>query len=98
MCLVFPLEFVNLVVYMTTPASQPPRMDSWLLQQFLGNVANDNQTSTWTAEGRERLRLASREALAVLGPCQPNESMSPDRLREVVAPVRRVLENHILFA
>src|SRR5213075_1061548 len=98
MCLVFPLKFVNLVVYMTTPASQPPRMDSRLLQQFLGNVANDDQTSTWTAEGRERLRLASEEALAVLGPVTTNEPISAGRLRKVVAPVRRVLENHILFA
>jgi predicted phosphodiesterase len=98
MCLVFPLKFVNLVVYMTTPASQPPRIDSWLLRQFLQNVANEGRTSTWTAEGRERLRRASEEALAVLRPVTTNEPISADRLREVVAPVRRVLEDHILFA
>src|SRR5437867_2688609 len=97
MCLVFPLKFVNLVVYMTTPASQPPRTDSWSLRQFLDNVANERQTRTWSADGRARLREAAEESLRILAPSRISESVSPERLHEVVAPVKRVLEDHLLF-
>src|SRR4051812_45597189 len=98
MCLVFPVKFVNLVVYMTTPVSRPPRIDSWPLQQFLSNVANEEQTRTWTDHGRAQLRRAAEQSLAALGPCPTSKPMSPERLHEVVAPLKHVLEDHMLFA
>lgn len=98
MCLVFPVKFVNLVVYMTTPASRPPRVTGWSLQQFLSNVANEGQTRTWTDEGRAQLRCAADASLAALGPCPTNDPMSPERLVDVVAPLKRMLEDHMLFA
>jgi UDP-2,3-diacylglucosamine pyrophosphatase LpxH len=98
MCLVFPVKFVNLVVYMTTPASRPPRVTTWSLRQFLGNVANESQTRTWTDEGRAQLRRAADASLAALGPCPTNDPVSPDRLVNVVAPLKRMLEDHMLFA
>jgi hypothetical protein len=98
MCLVFPVKFVNLVVYMTTPASNPPRIDSWPLRQFLSNVANEDQTRTWTPDGRAQLRRAAEESLAALGSCPTSEPVPPERLSEVVAPLRRLLADHMLFA
>ena len=98
MCLVFPVKFVNLVVYLTTPVSHPPRIDTWPLHQFLCNVANEEQTRTWTEAGRARLRSAAEQSLAALGPCPTSEAVSPERLNEVVAPLRSVLADHMLFA
>ena len=98
MCLVFPVKFVNLVVYMTTPETHPPRIGPWELHQFLGNVANEGQTRTWTAEGRAELRRAAERSLEALGPCTSNELMAPQRLREVVAPLKGVLADHLVFA
>ncbi|MEK6375311.1 MAG: metallophosphoesterase [Acidobacteriota bacterium] len=83
---------------MTTPASRPPRIDSWPLRQFLSNVANESQTRTWTTEGRAQLRRAADQSLAELGPCPTSEPVSPERLPEVLAPLKRVLADHLLFA
>lgn len=98
MCLVFPVRFVNLVVYMTTPETRPPRIDSRPLQQFLLNVANEDQTRTWTEEGRAVLRRAADQSLEALGPCTTNDPISPQRLEQIVEPLKRVLEDHMLFA
>jgi len=98
MCLVFPVKFVNLVVYMTTPETRPPRIDTWPLQQFLRNVANEGQTRTWTAKGRADLLRASERSLEALGPCTSSEPVSPEQLRKVIEPLRAVLAEHMLFA
>lgn len=86
MCLVFPVKFVNLVVYMTTPRPHAPRIDSWRLQQFLQNVANESHTRTWTDDGRAWLRGAAEQSLATLGPCHTNKPVSAERLQEIIAP------------
>ncbi len=99
MCFVFPVKFVNLAVYLTTRVTRVPRVDAWSLSQFLGNVANEGQTRTWTSEGRTQLAQAAQQALRLLGArSESNVLLEPDRLAAVTAPVRALFENHLLFA
>ena len=98
MCFVFPVKFVNLAVYLTTKTTRVPRVEAWPLRQFLGNVANEGQTRTWTPEGRAQLAAAAEKSLQLLGRSESNVLLEPARLAAITAPVRALFEKHMLFA
>lgn len=101
----FELQHGNIVVYLTTPATEPPRVKRGLLREFLGAMEH-GLDRPWRRGGRilsrdpswpQRLSIEARAALEVLGRENRNAVLPGEEIARVLRPIRALLSQFRLF-
>lgn len=102
----FNLHHGNIVVYLTTPATEPPRVESSRLEEFL-LVVQQGLDRPWREGGRiltrdeswpDRLRLEARKSLDTLSRVKPERVIAADLVAHVLEPLRVLLSQFRLYA
>jgi Calcineurin-like phosphoesterase len=101
----FELRHGNVVVYLTTPATEPPHLECNLLREFLGAMLH-GMDRPWRRGGLiltrdrawpKRLRIEARSAMDVLDRFD-EPVLVPDDVARVLRPLRALLSQFRLFA
>jgi UDP-2,3-diacylglucosamine pyrophosphatase LpxH len=101
----FNLHHGNIVVYLTTPATEPPRVEEHTLSEFL-RVAQQGLDRPWRRGGRiltrdpdwaDRLRFEAENSLEILKHVNHEEVLSADDVARVLRPLRALLSQFRLY-
>ncbi|WP_081426564.1 metallophosphoesterase family protein [Sorangium cellulosum] len=101
----FELRHSNIVVYLTTPATEPPRVERDLLHGFLGAMRK-RLDRPWRSGGRiltrdpswhERLRIEAEVALDALDRVDDEPVLAAEVVSRVLRPLRMLLSQFRLF-
>lgn len=101
----FELGHGNVVVYLTTPAAEPPRLERHVLREFLGAMLH-GADRPWMHGGRvltrdmrwpEQLRAEARLAMDLLGR-RGDDVLAPEDVARILSRLRALLSQFRLFA
>ncbi|MFH1114203.1 MAG: metallophosphoesterase [Pseudomonadota bacterium] len=102
----FSLQHGNIVVYLTTSSTEPPRVEHRTVKGFL-NAVREGLDRPWRRSGRiltrdpswpQRLRMVTRDSLEILASVDHQEVLSAEEVAKVLRPLRAVLSQFRLFA
>lgn len=102
----FNLQHANIVVYLTTPATEPPRIEQGTLTQFL-HAMQDGLGLPWRRGGRiltrdpswaDLLRVEAENALELLRRIEGKSVLSASNVARVLRSLRALLSQFRLYA
>lgn len=101
----FNLDHGNIVVYLTTPATEPPRVERRRLEEFLSAV-RDGRDRSWRRGGRiltrdprwiEQLHVEAENSLSILRRVNHERVLPAADVARVLQPLRTLLSRFRLY-
>src|SRR5713226_8340953 len=97
---IFPLEYANVVGYLTTQGrSRPPRLNKWDLDSFFGSIQDSTRLISSDSDWIETVKRAARESLERVHQIpDTGQAIGDEIVEHLLKPLRPLVGGYQLFA